>query len=392
MPKDNNKPGAVIAGGHFASLAAARNLGKYGIPVYIVDSENCLTRYSKYAKQFFLCPSEKEEKKLIEFLRKLATTHPEISGSVLFVSTDEQVRIFSQYRDTLSEHFIVTVPEWDTTKFLYDKRLSSILANQQHVPIPETVTPKCIQDIVSLDLAFPLVLKPAVTPHFVSLTKKKAYKANNPQELNLLYNQIAGMMNPEEIIIQEFIPGGSRNLYSYFGYFKEGQPIIGYSAKRLRQHPIEFGRSSTYVVSSYIPELEALATQLLMGIGYTGMAEVEFMYDPKHSRYEFLEVNPRIWGWINLSMFAGVDIPYITYAEMISKPYNYGKFVEGAKWIHMATDFPTALSEIFHGRLPIKEYFWSVYGSQDAVFCLNDPIPFFIELCLIPFIVKKRGF
>ena len=392
MVKGNFKSGAIIAGGHFASLAAARNLGQHGISVYIVDSENCLTRYSKYTKGFFRCPPEKEESRFIEYLVGLSSRYSGISGSVLFASTDEQVRIFSQNREMLSEHYIVSVPGWDVTKYLYDKRLSRILAKQQQVPIPETIISSCLQDILALDLSYPLVMKPAITPHFVSVTKKKAYKANNPQELVSLYNQISEIMNPEEILIQEFIPGGTKNLYSCFGYFKEGRLVAGYAAKRLRQHPIEFGRSSTYVVSTFMPELEALATQLLTGIGYTGMAEVEFMFDPKHSRYEFLEVNPRIWGWLNLSILAGVDIPYIAYADLVAEPYHSGRFIEGAKWIHLATDVPTAFEEILHGRLTFQDYFRSIHGSRDAVFCPNDPLPFLVELCLIPYIAIRRGF
>jgi D-aspartate ligase len=392
MLKSNHKPGAIIAGGHFASLAAARALGKHGISVYIVDCETCITQFSKYTKRSFRCPSEKREADLVEFMIGLATNHPEIYGSVLFVSTDEQVRIFSQNRDKLAEYYIVSVPEWNVTKYLYDKRLSCTLAKQRQVPIPETFTASSVQDLGAIDLSYPIVLKPAITPHMVSITKKKAYKAHNPQELISLYNQISEIMNPEEILIQEFIPGGTKNLYSYFGYFKEGRPLIGYSAKRLRQHPVEFGRSSTFVVSTQIPELEALATQLLTGIGYTGMAEVEFMFDSKHARFEFLEINPRIWGWLNLSMHAGVDLPYIAYADMISEPFHSGEFVDGTKWMHLATDLPTVIIEFLHGRLSIRDYLRSVHGSRDAVFCLDDPLPFLAEMTLIPNIVMRRGF
>ncbi len=392
MSKNNSRPGAIIAGGHFASLAAARNLGKHGIPVYIVDSETCLTQYSKYIKQHYRCPSEKQESDLVDFMIELPSKYPEISGSVLFVSTDEQVRIFSQNRDKLAEHYVVSVPEWEVTQYLYDKRFSRSLAIQQRVPIPETFVLNCVEDIYALDLSYPLVIKPAITPHMVSKIKKKAFKAYNIQELITIYNQVAEIMNSEEILIQEFIPGGTKNLYSYFGYFKEGKPVVGYSARRLRQHPVEFGRSSTYVISACIPELEVLATQLLTGIGYTGMAEVEFMYDPKHSRFEFLETNPRIWGWFNLSIYAGVDIPYVAYADLIGETYHPGMFKEGTKWMHMVTDVPTAFSEILHRRLKIGDYFRSIIGSRDAVFCLDDPMPFLAELCLIPYIAKRRGF
>jgi D-aspartate ligase len=391
MPKDNNRPGALIAGGHYASLGAARNLGQHGVPVFVVDSEVCITRYSKYIKEFFRCPSEKDDSSFVEFFIQLSS-RSDIAGSVLFASTDEQVRIFSQNRQRLSEHYIVPLPEWDITQYLYDKRLTRDLALRRQIPIPETVTVNCVQDISLLELNYPLVLKPAITSHLVAKTKKKAYRANTPEELITLYNQIANIMDPKEIVIQELIPGGPKNLYSYFGYFKEGRPIIGYSAKRLRQHPMEFGKASTFAVSTCIPELEILATRLLTEIGYTGMAEVEFMYNPNHSRFEFLEVNPRIWGWHTLSIAAGVDLPYFVYTNMLGEPCISGQFTEGVKWTHFATDLPTAFIEILHGHLSIRDYFRSIRGSRDAVFCNDDPIPFLMELLLVPYLAIRRGF
>ena len=45
-------PGAVIAGGSFHSLGAARNLAKNGVRVYVFDSGICVTKFSKYVDRF----------------------------------------------------------------------------------------------------------------------------------------------------------------------------------------------------------------------------------------------------------------------------------------------------------------------------------------------------
>jgi len=385
------KPGAIIAGGSFSSLGVARNLGQHGIPVSVFDSEMCLAQFSKYTRNFFRSPPEGEDSRLVDFLLSLSN-NKDIAGSVLFVSTDEQVRIVSQHHCQLAEKYIVSIPEWETTRYLYDKRLTTVLAKKQQIPIPETVTVGDAQDLHSLNLSFPLIIKPAITPHLVSKTKKKGYRANNPDELKALYQRVARIMDPQEILIQEFIPGGARNLYSYFGYFKEGRPVSGYSARRLRQHPRELGKASTYAVSVHIPELEAMATDLLTGIGYTGIAEVEFMFNPNHARFELLEVNPRIWGWITLAIHAGIDLPYLAYADLTQEPYRLGKYTEGAKWMHMVTDIPVVSIELLHGRLNLGDYLRSIMGCHDAVFNLADPLPFVMELLMIPYLIKRRGF
>jgi D-aspartate ligase len=200
-------------------------------------------------------------------------------------------------------------------------------------------------------------------------------------------------MDSSEILIQELIPGRAENLFSYVGFFKDGIPVAGMAARRPRQHPMEFGRSSTFVETVNIPELETMATQLLQGIDYTGLAEVEFMYDQKDARFEFLEVNPRIWGWHTIAIRAGLDLPYMAYADAIGQEVNGGEIREGVKWVRLLTDIPTALLEIKAGRLTGSKYIKSLSGDIEfAVLSFSDPLPFIVDLLLVPYYMKHRGF
>lgn len=392
MDRGNGRPGAVIVGGHYLSLGAARNLAQHGVPVYILDSGVCVARFSRHVRGFFKCPPEDDEAAFVEFLLRIATEMG-LNGWVLFPSTDESVRVFAQYRERLSEHYIVTTPPWDVVKFLYDKRLTFRLAIQQGVPVPETYNSGSVHELASLNLDFPVVLKPAISTHLSSVTKKKAYRANDMRELINLYQMAAAIIDPSEILIQELIPGRAENLFSFVGFFKDGMTVAGLSARRPRQHPMEFGRASTFVETVSVPELESLATQFLQGIAYSGLAEVEFMYDQKDARFELLEVNPRIWGWHTIAIRAGLDLPYLAYADAVGKEVTIGQVRDGVKWVRLLTDIPTVGTEIRHSRLTIREYLESMRGSKEfAVLSLTDPLPFVMEFFLIPYYAKHRGF
>ena len=392
MGRGNGDPGAVIVGGHFLSLGAARSLAKHGIPVYVLDSGLCVAQFSRHVRRFFKCPPEKDEGRFVEFLLQVATER-NMEDWVLFPSTDESVRILAQHRERLSGHYVVTTPPWDVVKFLYDKRLTYQLAMQQGVPVPEIYNTGGVDDLVSLNLDFPVVLKPAISPHLSSVTKKKAYRANDMQELVNLYDMMAAIMDPSEILIQELIPGRAENLFSFVGFFKDGLTVAGFSARRPRQHPMEFGRASTFVETVNVPELERLATQLLQGIAYSGLAEVEFMYDQKDERFELLEVNPRIWGWHTIAIRAGLDLPHIAYADAVGKEFKVGPVREGVKWVRLVTDIPTAALEILAGRLTVRQYLASMFGDTEfAVLWLSDPLPFGADLFLVPYHIKHRGF
>ncbi len=387
----NDRPAAMILGGHYQSLGAARNLAKHGVRVYVADDEVCVTQFSRSVRRSFRAPPVQDEESWVIFLEQLAQD-PAMSDCVLFPSTDETVKLLAFHRERLSRCYRVTVPDWETTRFLYDKRLTHRLAVQQDVPAPGTWNPANTRELASLDIRYPVVLKPAVSTHLSAVTHKKAYRVNDERELMATYELMARIMDPSEILVQELIPGRAESLYSYFGYFKQGKLVTGHAAKRPRQHPMEFGRASTYAVTVDLPELADLAVRLLSGIDFTGLAEVEFMYDSQDARFELIEVNPRIWGWHALAMSAGVDLPYIAYADAIQQDFKIGRYRDNVKWTHLTTDIPTAAVEIWNGRMSIGQYVKSLLGSTDAVLSLRDPLPYLVELFLIPYFTMKRGY
>ena len=72
MDREKGKPGAVILGGSFHSLGAARKLAKHGVPVCVLDSGSCVSRFSRSVEQFFECPSADDEAEFVAFLIQIA--------------------------------------------------------------------------------------------------------------------------------------------------------------------------------------------------------------------------------------------------------------------------------------------------------------------------------
>jgi predicted ATP-grasp superfamily ATP-dependent carboligase len=378
LPGTRN-PAAIILGGGFGSLAAARSLAKNSIKVCVVAPHWSVARFSRCLTRFIASPSVRNDQDLVEHLVKMAREY-QLRGSVLFPSSDEQVRILAQNRSRLSEHYVVTTPSWETIQFLYDKRLTYDLAQRAGVAMPRTQVPENAERLAALNLDFPLILKPAASARFVSTTNRKAYRADNLKELQTLYAQMSGVISAAEVLVQDLLPDPSKNLFSYAGYFRNGEPLVGLSAKRHRQLPPDFGRSSTFVEAVEIPELKGLARQLLQCIGYTGLAEVEFMWNPKKDRFELLEVNPRLWAWHSLASAAGLDLPYVAFTEALGRTVTVGTPRQGAKWLRFITDVRAAAQGICSGSLGLREYLASLRGTTAfAVFSSSDPLPFLVE-------------
>jgi D-aspartate ligase len=207
------------------------------------------------------------------------------------------------------------------------------------------------------------------------------------------YQKVCAVLDPAEVLIQDFIPVGPKHLFSFCPFFKNGKVVTRIMARRSRQHPMDFGQATTFAETVRIPELEDMGSAFLARIGYYGLAEVEFMFDTRDGLYKFLEVNARVWGWHTLAIGAGIDLPYVLYRDLIGQPIKVPPFGADVKWIRLITDVPTVMSEMIKGRMSLQDYLRSLKGKKElAVLSADDPLPFCAEILMIPYLWLKRGF
>ena len=171
-----------------------------------------------------------------------------------------------------------------------------------------------------------------------------------------------------------------------------GEAVGKMSVRRRRQHPLEFGRASTYVETVDVPILEELSERFLRAINYYGLVEVEYKLDPRDSQYKLLDVNARTWGYHSLGARAGVDFSYMLYADQVGLPVQVSTGRSGLAWVRTTTDLPAAMVAILRGDTDWKGYFRSLINcNTEAVFSPNDPLPGLAEVALIPYLAIKRG-
>jgi predicted ATP-grasp superfamily ATP-dependent carboligase len=387
-----NETGVVLTGGDFQGLAALRAFAQKNIPVVIVDNHHCISRYSRCKHKFFRAPPPSNPDAYIQFLMELAVRE-NLQGWIVIPNSDEIVYLLSNHRDVLQKHYRIPVQSWDVIKNVYVKKYAYQLAEKTGIDIPDSYFPANEDELRQLDIRFPAIIKPSIRDHLYQQVHVKAYQADNRDELVNIYRKVCQLIDPSEVVVQDLIPGGADVLYSFCPFFKDGQVITSITAKRSRQHPMTFGHASTFAELVSIPELEEHAVKFLRAVGYYGLCEVEFMYDRRDNRYRFLEVNPRIWGWHGLAIAAGANLPWLLYNDMLGRPLEVCRPVSNLKWVRLTTDIPTVFGEIIKGRMKVKDYADSMKGDKTfAVFSKKDPLPFFAELAMLPYLAIKRGF
>ncbi len=399
MPNNSNQSynpsgriGAVVVGGDFHGLGIIRSLGSRGIPLCVVDDEYSIGRFSKYTTFTVRPPTLRKEQETVDFLLEMGQ-RLNLKGWVLFPTRDEHVAAFSRHKAKLSEIFRVPTPDWEITKWAWNKWNTYSLAQKLDIPIPRTWCPRTLEDIDQIDAEFPLGVKPSVKEDFFYATKAKAWRANNREELRDMFKKASGHVGSNEVLVQEIIPGDGTCQFSSCVFIKDGVAIGTMEAQRWRQHPPEFGRAATFVESIDLPVVVEPTMRFLKAINYYGLAEVEYKLDPRDGKYKLLDVNARTWGFHALGSPAGVDFCYMLYADQVGERVENCRGRSGVGWIRMVTDIPTSLQGIFAGRLDAHTYLRTLRDFKiESVFNSSDILPSLAEIALIPYLAIKRGY
>jgi predicted ATP-grasp superfamily ATP-dependent carboligase len=108
-------------------------------------------------------------------------------------------------------------------------------------------------------------------------------------------------------LIQEYIHGDG---YGVEVLCNHGEPRAIFMHRRLREYPIT-GGASTLRESIYNEKMKSIALDLMKGLGWHGVAMIEFKLDKRDGEPKLMEINGRFWGSLPLSIVSGVDFPYL---------------------------------------------------------------------------------
>ena len=385
------KPGAIIIDGHVQGLSNTRSLGEAGIPVIVIDSKNCIARYSNHCTQYFQCP-EYLSQEFIFFLINLAIKE-NLWGWLLIPSNDHAVINISQNRSSLEKYYKIITPNINIVANIYDKSKLLKIAENCGIPIPITQYFLAPSDPLNYDLVYPVITKGRNGLSFYKAMGKTAFLANNEIELRNQLAQINKIINLSETFTQEVIIfDGTNKTISFTAFCDQGDIKTHWMGVKHRQHPLQFG-TATFAESISIEKCLIQSIPLLKALNYTGVCEVEYLYDPKTKQYKLIEINARTWLWVGLAKACGVNFAMIIYDYLNGNLVNYPKsYTIGIFWINPISDTIYALLGILKGQLSLKEYFSSLISNQivNAIFLKNDLRPGFAYLMnMLSFLIQR---
>ena len=384
--QENNKPGVIVIEGHIQGLANTRLLGREGIPVIVIDKENCIAKYSKYCKAFYKCPDYLSED-FIDFLIRLNKAF-KLTNWLLLPSNDHAVYNISLHKDTLSQYYKIITEDIEIIENIYNKRKLLQIADKVGIPIPATIIPE-VKNPIKVDLRYPILIKGNQGLNFYKRFKHKAIIIKTPDELVNIWDKELKEAKPEEYIIQEIIPNVHKTV-SVTVFAEKGNVHTYWIGVKLREHPVTFG-TATCAKSIYDEEMLNLSKQLIKELNYTGVCEIEWLKDSRDNIPKLIEINARTWLWVGLAAKCGVNYPHIiydyVYDQKIPQPTDY---LKDKIWLNIYTDLVYSLPNIFKKFDTPTAILKTYHQFQEACWDIDDPIPFVKYGIMINKFLKQR--
>ena len=360
-----------------------RALGAAGIPIVAVYYDRNDPAYvSRYVTESILCPHpEHEEARFHEFVANLATRYP---NGVMLPSNDFTLVALSSLPELPEQSAKIAMPNAQIVSQCIEKDHTYGLANSIGVRAPLTATVHNLDEALEQAelIGFPCLLKPTVGHRFFSVLRVKMFKLTCADALREAWSKIADI--DDDMLIQEFIPGGDDHGVNYNALWHKGQPQVEVTAEKLRLSPRGIG-FPTVVVNRFIPEIIEPARAMLAALDYHGFANVEFKRDARNGEYVLMEINPRLNQSLLLSVSTGMNFALMAYRQCLGLPIgNYAEidpYRVRRYYIDTDRDIREAFKELLTGKLSLKA-FLSPYLSRQvsATFSWSDPLPFFKRL------------
>jgi D-aspartate ligase len=319
------RPPVVVAGAFQTGVVLMRDLSRQQIETHCVDCNASKSGFKTIYGKAHLCPNPDTHPAewrtfMLELSQRIGRK------PVLIASADMFVTAIADHAAALDPHYILRAEALATQALLATKERQYEIAGANGLPIPKTSFIESINDVRKFadEALFPCLIKPvhfrewARLPLGHPLLNEKVAIAKSPAELEEKYISVKDVT--PSVVLQEIIEGPDDAKLVYLScYGRGGRRLASCVVRQLRADPIFFG-SASVVEPINDPETEAMCARFFESIRYEGLCELELKRDSRDGRVKLIEANPRYSVTADAAPYAGVDLGWLHYLDLIGEP------------------------------------------------------------------------
>jgi len=389
-------PAIVSSAGAPAAVTIAQALGPLGVPIHALSNmHHAAAWYSRYTVTRHLTDlgvgGTRTHHNVHEPESLLSYMIDRLDRGVIFPGTDSNVRFLAQHKQRLlDEGFSLLIPDADALARAANKSDVAEFCRDHGFPVPRTLTIDSHDDLraVRNELRFPIVLKGV----FVKNHKFVA----SPDELDACYAaflaRFAKKTPQVQGVAQEWIPGGDELFAKLYVICDQQSRVISFhSLRRLRVHTRRDGSQGDTLIAK-TERIQPLLDQWLPffpAVRWVGVASLETKYDERDGQYKLIEINPRPWAILKISVDCGMNVPLQYYrlaqGEAIESQSDFRENQYYIRLLWGNRDFPEPVASLgmwINRRITLREVlrvYWELARNSRRLTIdvghLRDPMP-----------------
>jgi len=317
------------------ALSIVRSLVKQHHLVDVASSVNA--PIASFSKGVAAClkypnPLSSEELFLAWLEQHLAAVHYDLIIPV----TERTLVPLSAHRQRFANAKIA-MADVDSLNRVLDKAETFRLAESLGVAVPHSLYLTDIDQLADYggQLTYPVVVKPSrsVSADDAGYSKRNVSYAGDETSLR---SQCEQCLKHSPVILQSYFEGVGAGIELIA---KDGEILYPFQHIRLHEVPLTGGGSSFRVSADIEPVLLQAAEKLIRALRWTGVAMVEFKWNPENGNYCLMEINGRFWGSLPLAFAAGADFPAMLAELSLTGTFgNYPAYRRGVYCRNLASD------------------------------------------------------
>jgi D-aspartate ligase len=374
---DNTTPVLLLGCFMHGGVGVVRSLGRLGVPVYCIDANpSAPAFFSKYCRASFKWDlNGVSEDEALRFLERVGRQIGR--QSVLMTASDNGAMFIADHADELREWFVFPETDPAVVRSLCNKREMYFVAQEHGVFTPETAFPASRADVLDyLETArFPVLLKPIYSA-LPGRPVQPLLLVHTRAELLAHYDSNDEVAN-RNLMLQEFVPGGNDQTYTFNGYFnREGRCALAFTGRKLRNFPGEFGQGSLAECLD-VETVRTTTVRFMEEIGYRGCLDLGYRYDARDGRFKVNDINPRVGAMFRLFVGEnGMDVVRAMYQDLTGQEVVPSSTPVGRRWIVEDEDLLSAYRRYRRGDLTLKQWAASLRGIREFSYVsVQDPKP-----------------
>ncbi|WP_206322162.1 ATP-grasp domain-containing protein [Streptomyces sp. HNM0575] len=304
---------------HHGTLGAIRSLGRTGIEVHVAEAAPGPVDRSRFVHRVHSLPPDGTSDAELE--RALCRVSDAIGAPAVLIALDDRGAIaVAALADRLRERFLLPATAPGLPARVADKAELAELCAAAGISHPVTVTPGSAAEAAreAALLGLPAVAKWS-RPWLLPKGMRSTTLVRTPADASELYERSAHAGS--RLLLQQRLSGGRGTDWFFHGYADgEGGFLVGGAGRKERSWPPRTGLTAvgTWLANR---EVEDAAARLAAQVGYRGILDLDFRFDPVTGSYHLLDFNPRPGAQFRLFTDEdGLDVVRAQHLHLTGRP------------------------------------------------------------------------